>query len=62
MSKDKLTPELLDKLKACKTAEDLAELAKNEGIGLDDDMLEALSGGVGGCLVDFLDAKGCLIL
>ena len=44
-SKD-LTPELKEKVAACKTPEDILELAKAEGYELSDEELEAVSGGM----------------
>jgi len=41
-----LSPELKQKAPACKTAEDVLELAKQEGYELSDDQLEAVSGGM----------------
>ena len=43
-----LTPEQIEKARACKNHEQLLELAKREGIELTDDQLEAVSGG--GCI------------
>ena len=40
-----LTPEQLGKARACKTSEDLAELAKSEGVELTDEQLDAIAGG-----------------
>ena len=40
-----LTPELLEKAKACKTTKELVALAKSEGVELSDEQLEAVSGG-----------------
>ena len=40
-----LTPELKEKLAACKTPEDVLKLAKEEGYEISDDELEAISGG-----------------
>ena len=40
-----LTPELLEKAKACKTTEELVALAKSEGVELSDEQLETVSGG-----------------
>ena len=45
MTFDDLSPELREKALACKTPEDLIELAKEEGIDLSDDQLQAISGG-----------------
>ena len=42
---DLKNPELQEKLKACKTPEELVALAKEDGIELTDDQLEAISGG-----------------
>ena len=40
-----LTPEQIEKFKACKNQEELLQLAKDEGIELSDEQLEAVSGG-----------------
>ena len=40
-----LTPEQIEKAKACASASELMELAKAEGIELTDEQLEAASGG-----------------
>ena len=42
---DLKNPELQEKLKACKTMSELAELAEAEGIELNDEELDSLSGG-----------------
>lgn len=42
-----LTEEQIAKVKACKNSEELLKLAKEEGIELSDEQLEAISGG--GC-------------
>ena len=42
-----LTPEQLDKARACKSAEELVELAKEEGVELTDEQVEFISGGGG---------------
>ena len=39
------TPEQLEKAKACKTADELVALAKEEGVELTDEQLDAISGG-----------------
>lgn len=45
MNYDDLTPEQIEKAKACKTTEELIALAKSEGVELSDKQLEAVSGG-----------------
>ena len=40
-----LTPEQIEKVKACKGQEELLKLAKKEGIELTSEQLEAVSGG-----------------
>lgn len=42
---DDLSPELRQKAASCKTNEELAELAKQEGFELSEEMLDAISGG-----------------
>lgn len=42
-----LTEEQLNKMKACKTKEELLSLAKEEDIELTDEQMEAVSGGCG---------------
>ena len=42
---EELSPEVKEKLKACKTTEELLAALKDEGVELDDEQLEALSGG-----------------
>ncbi len=42
---ENLTPELKEKAKACKTPEDILELAKAEGYELSDEEIEGISGG-----------------
>ena len=41
---NELTPEQMEKARECKTSNDLVELAKNEGIELTDEQLDAISG------------------
>lgn len=43
---DSLPEEMKAKITSCKTAEELIELAKNEGIELTDEQLNAISGGL----------------
>ena len=45
MNIEDLSSEMQDKVKACKTAEELLELAKTEGYDLSDEDLEAIAGG-----------------
>lgn len=45
MKLEDLTPELKEKVLACKTPEDLLALAKGEDYELSDEELEAVSGG-----------------
>ena len=40
-----LTSELMEKAKACSTADELLTLAKEEGVELTDEQLEAVAGG-----------------
>ena len=46
ISFDSLSEELQEKALACKTPEELFELAKAEGIELGDEELEAINGGM----------------
>ena len=45
MNFNDLTPELQEKVRACKTTEDILALAKEEGYELSQAELEAVSGG-----------------
>ncbi len=45
MNFEDLTTEQKEKAVACKTPEELIELAKNEGVELTDEQLESISGG-----------------
>lgn len=45
---DNLSDNLKEKVKACKTMEEMMELAGKEGIELPDEVVEALSGGYDG--------------
>ena len=45
MNKDDLSPELREKARACTTTEELLALAEAAGVELNDDQLEAVSGG-----------------
>ncbi|MBR2835444.1 MAG: hypothetical protein IKE43_07035 [Coriobacteriales bacterium] len=42
---DKLTPEQMEKAKACKNSDELIALAESEGIELTDNQLDAIAGG-----------------
>ena len=42
---DNLTPELMERAKACANSEELMALAKEEGVELTDEQLEAVAGG-----------------
>lgn len=42
---DGLTPELMEKAKACSNGDELIALAKEEGVELTDEQLEAVAGG-----------------
>ena len=42
---NELTPEQMEKARACKNPDDLVELAKSEGIELTDEQLDAIAGG-----------------
>lgn len=46
MNIEDLSPELLEKAKACESAEELFALAKEEGIELGEKELEAINGGM----------------
>lgn len=46
MNYDYLSPEIKEKARACKTAEDVLALVKEEGIELNDAELESISGGM----------------
>ena len=41
-----LTPDQIEKVKACEDTHDLLQLAKDEGVELNDEQLSAVSGGV----------------
>lgn len=45
MNLNELTPEQIERARACKTAEDLVKLAEEEGYELSDDELNAITGG-----------------
>lgn len=45
MNIEDLSPDMLEKAKACKTPEEMLELAKDAGYELSDEELNALSGG-----------------
>ena len=47
MKFEDLSPDLQERAKGCKSAEDILALAKDEGYELSDDELESVSGGAG---------------
>lgn len=47
MELDNLSPEIQEKVKTCKTPEEVIELAKEEGYELSNEELEGISGGWG---------------
>lgn len=46
MNLDNITPEQRRKAAACKTSEELLALAKEEGVDLTDEQLDAIAGGL----------------
>ena len=46
MKFEDLTPEQMEKARACKTPEDVLALAKEEGYDLSDEELQSISGGI----------------
>lgn len=46
MGFESISPEQLEKAKACKTPEELAALASEEGFELSDEALEGIAGGI----------------
>ena len=52
-----LTDEQIEKVKACKNQEELLNLAKEEGVELTSEQIEAVSGG--GCFSSFKFARKC---
>ena len=59
MKFEDLTPEQMEKAKACKTPEDILALAKEEGYELSDEELTAIAGGSEWYQCD--NYKGCYI-
>ncbi len=49
MSFEDLSPEQMEKAKACKTPEEIMTLAKQEGYELSDEQLTAIAGGSDWC-------------
>lgn len=49
MNFDEISNETREKLKECKTSEEIVELAQSEGIDLSEEELEAISGGSWKC-------------
>ena len=56
---DLKNPELQEKLKACKSAEELTALAKEVGVELSDDELDAVSGGAFWDCYSYCGSKEC---
>ena len=46
MKFDELSPELQEKVKACKTREEFEALSKEEGFEINDELLEGMAGGI----------------
>ena len=56
---DSLTDEQKAKAKACKTMEELTELAAREGVELPDEMLDAVAGGLEYCDHGYCHVNNC---
>ena len=54
-----LSPEQIEKVKACKSGEEVLAIAKEEGIELTDEQLEAVSGGGCGDDEDVMECPDC---
>ena len=62
MDQSKLTSELIEKVKACTTKEELVDLFESEGIELDDEQLAAVAGGMSQeNLMDLLKLRACVM-
>ena len=59
MDPNAISSEVMEKLKACKTAEELVALAKSEGYELSDAELEQMSGGSWHCTTHEFDNPIC---
>ena len=59
MNFEDLNPELQEKAKACKTPEELLELAKEEGLELPEEALNAIAGGWGADQQELNDYLNC---
>ena len=59
MNYDDLSPELKERVRACKSTEELLSLAQDEGLELSDEELQAVSGGFSWCA---RDGSGCQCL
>lgn len=60
MKFEDLTPEQMEKARACKTPEDMLNLAREEGYELSEDELTAISGGVSwDCISDCPEHMPC---
>ena len=56
-----LTPEQMEKAKACKTIEELSAFAKAEGLELSEEQLEGIAGGHSSlcdCVVQVVQCRG----
>ena len=63
MNFEDLTPEQQEKARACKSKEELIELAKSEGVDLTDEQLSAVAGGDDGwgtCPDNVCDDNKCV--
>ena len=57
MDAKRITPEIMEKAKACSTPEELFNLAKTEGMELTDDQLDTIA--AGGDYEDDFDTRTC---
>ena len=59
MDFDNISPELVERARACKTPEELIALAEEQGVELTDEQLEAVDGGVNWKCPDYC-ARQCV--